>query len=268
MGFLERSSRQFVELWSASSELRGGGPPDGWLQKRALTGRIISAVLLLLAVMTTHNLLMLVLIYFLCACAALTSRLDLNRYLLHNLALVALFVLPLTIFGSLQAVSPGNVFLRIGPVAFSRQGALSVAFVALRALCALSVTMLLLRSAGIQGLFRGFREAGIPAGVVAALHIAVIHIHVLARTAEAMVKSLSARVMNRLTFRRAYSCVAVQGAVLLQKSMASSHNVHASMLARGFEGTFPSIHDRAHLSARDFLLIGACAAILIAGFVW
>jgi energy-coupling factor transporter transmembrane protein EcfT len=207
-------------------------------------------------------------VYFLCALAALVSFIRIGRYLRTNMVLVLLFAVPLALLGSLAWVTPGDEVLRLGPVAFSAQGMRSAAFVSLRALDGVSLSMLLVRSAGIRGVFAGLRGLGVPAGVTAALQMTVAHIHVLGRSAHAMVHSLRARSIVEPRTRQAYAATAAHGAVLLQKSLQSSRMVHAAMLARGFDGRFPEIRTTPRWRRGDFALAAAGLLILAAGVAW
>jgi energy-coupling factor transporter transmembrane protein EcfT len=265
MAFLDQSARQFEKLWFASHELRSGGPPGGLLQQCTHGGRLAAAAFLLAAATTTSSLALLTGIYFLCALGALVSHIDVARYLRRNLLLVCMFALPLSLPGALHFVTPGEEAARVGPVAFSRQGIRSVVYVCLRALDAISITMLLVRSAGVQGVFRGLRELRVPEGVVAACQMTLGYIHLLGRTAHSMVLGLRARAVADPPLRRAYTAVSVQGAVLLQKSLASSRQVHAAMLARGFDGTFPRVRTSGRPGWQDALVLCICAAFAVAG---
>lgn len=267
MSFLERSIKQFDELWSAGSEFVSGAPPDGMLQRCNLRARVLAAAFMLAAVLVTRSLPFLVALYLICAVCALLSYIDVNRYLVRNLVLVGIFVCPMAILGSLRWVTPGQSFLRIGPVYFSVQGAKSATYVILRGLDSIGITMLLLRSAGINGVLRGLRDLRVPPGVVAALQLAIGHIHVLGRTAQGMVQGFRARSLSAISFRNAYSATATQGALLLNKSMTASRQVHAAMLARGFDGTFPVMIDTPPATPRDAVLVCVSLAMLVAGLL-
>lgn len=217
--------------------------------------------------MATRNLAVLVAIYFLCAFGALISFIQIGRYLSRNLMIVAALALPLALFGSLRIVTPGATFLRIGPLHFTHQGARSVGFVVLRSLDAVSVMMLLVRSAGIHGVLRGMRDLGLPAEAAAAIQMAVGHTHVLARTANSMMQAFRCRTVRPPRLRNVYAVTGTQGAVLLRKSLAMSHDVHNAMLARGFTGTFPVIEPRARWTARDWMLVVFCGAMLAGAII-
>jgi energy-coupling factor transporter transmembrane protein EcfT len=268
MSFLHDSIERFDQLWSAASELRNGAPPEGLLQRCGVPARIVATALALAGVISTHSFSVLVAVYFVCALAALLSLVRIGRYLRTNLLLVLVFAAPLALLGSLALVTPGDECLRIGPVAFSVQGVRSSGFVSLRALGAVSLSMLLMRSAGIRGFIAGLRGLGLPEGVTAALQMTVAHIHVLGRSAHSMVHALRSRSIVQPGVRQAYAATAAHGAVLLHKSLQSSRQVHGAMLARGFDGRFPAARPAARWRAADFLLVAAGAAILAAGVAW
>lgn len=265
MGRATRAAvRQFQAFWSAGSELSRGAPAIGLLQRCTPAARIVAAVLLVIAAVTTHSLAMLLGIYCVCAVAALLSFIDMPRYLGKNLLIVAFFSLPVAIAGSLKFVTPGQTAVAVGHVEFSRTGIVSVVFLFMRSLDAVSVTMLLMRSAGVNGLLRGLRDLRVPEEIVAALQIAFAHIHVLARTAYAMVQALRARMVAPVALRQMYSAAGTQGAVLMRKSMHASHRVHSAMLARGFMGRFPRIEAPARWRACDYTLLASSFVILLA----
>lgn len=268
MNFLDRTLHHFDLLWKTSMQLRAGGPPEGFLQRCTCRSRITAAVALLLGATLTHSLLLLGAIFPLCIMAAALSRLALGPYLRRTLILFAIYALPLALLGTLRIVTPGETFFSFGHVHLSRQGMLSAAFVGLRALSAISVMMLLLSSAGVRGLFQGLRELNFPEGVVAALQMALGHIHLLGRTAHAMVLALRSRQVTPLDLKRAYPAIATQGTVLFLKSLETSRQVHAAMLARGFRGRFPSPELPSPLSRRDLVLLVLSGAILLAGVIF
>jgi energy-coupling factor transporter transmembrane protein EcfT len=217
--------------------------------------------------MFTRRLDVLVAIYFLCAFAALVSYIRIGRYLGRNLLIVAALALPMAILGSLAVVTPGETFLRIGSVHFTHQGVRGVAFVVLRSLDAVSITMLLVRSAGLHGVVRGLREIGLPASIVAACQMTIAHLHILARTAHAMILAFRSRTVSPPSLRNTYAVTGNQGAVLLRKSMAMSRDVHAAMLARGFSGQFPELDSRSTWQFHDYLILAMSAGMLIIGIL-
>jgi cobalt/nickel transport system permease protein len=263
----EKVHHGFGALWSAGSELSRGGPPFGFLQRCGYASRLVAAALMITAAIFTHSMALLVAIYIACAVAALLSFIQIGRYLMHNLVIVGAFALPLALFGTLRFVTPGEVALSLGPVEFTSQGIRSAAFVTLRALVAVSVTMLLVRSAGISGVLRGLGDLRVPDSLIAALQIAIAHIHVLGRTAYAMALAHRARLVKVLPVRAAYRTIATQGAVLMYKSVQTSRLVHAAMLARGFDGSFPQLHARGPLTWRDGLILLVASSLLVAAVI-
>jgi cobalt/nickel transport system permease protein len=264
MGALSRAgSRHFAALISAGTELSRGGPPEGFLQRCTPEARVLAAVLLIAGALFARSAWVLALIYLLCAAAALISYIRIGPYLGKNLLLVGAFALPVVLVGTLRVITPGDTVLRIGPVHFSHQGLRSAALVSLRALCAVSVTMLLMRSAGAAGVLRGLRHLRVSPHVLAAVQLALAHVHALARMAYGMSLALRSRTLVRVPLRRAYSALGEQGATLLRRSMLSSHHVHAAMTARGFEGTFPEAVPPARWTWRDALILAVALTILL-----
>ena len=183
MSLIGHATHYFEGLWSSGSELRNGGPAFGVLQRCSRSSRIVAACLLIAAVTLTKSLAVLTCIYLVCAIGALLSFIEIRRYLGRNLVIVCGLALPMAVFGSLAIVTPGVTFLRIGRVHFTHQGVRNVAFVVMRSLDAVSITMLLARSCGIHGIIKGLREMGLPAELTAALQMAVAHMHSLGRMA-------------------------------------------------------------------------------------
>src|SRR5205823_2497775 len=100
-----------------------------------------------------------------------------------------------------------------------------------------------------------------------ALQMAIGHIHVLARTAIAMMQALRCRSVTQPSARKMFAATGTQGAVLLHKSIEMSHEVHRAMLARGFSGTFPMVEPRTRWKAIDYALVfGALAIMTGSGF--
>lgn len=268
VNYLEKSASHFEALWLASYQLRRGGPPSGFLQRCACSTRLIAALLLITAAAITHSFAVLAMVYVVCSLGAFFSQVDVFVYLRRNLLLTAFFAAPLAVFGALSFVTPGHAFLRIGSLGFTVQGIRGVTFVVLRALCAISATMLFMRSAGVQGLFYALTELRTPGDLVAAVQLAFSHIHVLGRTAHGMIQGMRARLITKQQLHAAYSAAANQAAVLLRKSSAASRQVHAAMLARGFDESHFAAPPRTRMRSADYLTLTVCVAIFVAGLVW
>ncbi len=264
MGFLHNTVGSFDRLWSASSELLHGAPRQGFLQRFGRPARVAAASLALVGTTMTTSVPLLVGLYLSCGMLALVSFIEIGRYIRTNLLAIAVFAVPLALVGSMDWVVRGEVFLRVGGVGFSRQGLHGAALVSLRALDCVSITMLLVRSAGLRGVLSGMAGLGVPAGVVAVLQMAFAHIHVLGRTAHAMVHGVRARTLRSPRTREAWAITANHGTALLGKSVRASHDVHSAMLARGFDGRFPTTEQPVRWKRGDVALVASGAAVIAA----
>lgn len=259
---------RFEKVLSRSAQLARGGQPDAPLQRLTPATRVLCAALLLTAVVATASLGLLAGVLVLCCVAALAGRVALAGYVRNCLLLIAFFVAPVALLGSLSWFTPGAPVLQIGPLVFTESGLYTAALLCLRALAAVAVTTLLVRSAGMRGIVEGLRPLAVPESVLAVLQMCFAHIHLLGRTAQAMVLGMRARTVRAATLSQAYRTVATQGVVLLERSTAGSREVHAAMLARGFAGRFSQAGEGSRPWTRaDVLALCGCAGILILALI-
>lgn len=268
MSLFGHQEDRFAAVWSQGRLLQRGGPPEAWLQRLAPRTRVFAAVLMLGTVLVADGAGLLFAVYLLCCAGAVAGRLDVGGYLRSNLLLVALFVAPAALLGSLSFFVPGRPAFRLGPLVFTEPGLRAAVLLCLRALDAVAVTTLLVRSLGLRGVVNGLRDAGLPESVGAVLQMALAHIHLLARTAGDMMLGLRARSARPQRLADVYRTVAVQGVVLLHKSTAASRDTHAAMLSRGFSGSFPRAEEvRPGWRREDLAVLAGCALLLVAALL-
>jgi len=180
---------------------------------------------------------------------------------LKRLAAVNLFMVLL--FALLPVTTPGRELLRIGPIAYSREGALHASQVALKcnaitlALTALLSTMQTITLGHALGHLRTPRKL-VHVFLFTIRYVEVLR-HEYIRLARAMkVRGFHPR-MNRHTFRSIGYLVGM----LLVKGFDRSERVLAAMKCRGFCGRFYLL---SHFSAtpRDAIFAAASLIILLA----
>lgn len=268
MSLLGHGSDKLQAIRVGGMAVTYGGDPSAWLQMVSPRTRLLGGALLLLATLLTRSPVVLLAVFGLCCLGSVAAHLDLGTFLRTNLLLVAFFAAPVALVGSLSPFASGEPLACLGPVCVTRPGVTAASLLLLRALAAVSVSMLLIRSAGFQGLMRGFRQLGVSPAVVSMLQLMFVHIQILSRTAWGMVLSVRARRLAPPCLRDAYSAAGSHGAVLLARSLAAGRATHSAMLARGLS-TQPVLFESPDQpwTGRDCLVSAVCVALVILGIV-
>lgn len=259
---------RFEAVLSRGASLAQGGDPSAPLQRLSSASRVLGAALLLAAGTASRIPGIPALIVLLCCVGALAGRIGVGGYLRTCFLLIAVFVVPVALLGSLSCFTPGAPALELGPLVLTETGLRSALLMSLRALAAVAVTTLLVRSAGLRGIVEGMRLLRVPESLLMVLQMTFAHIQLLGRTAQNMVLGMRARSVEPPGVRQAWRTAGAQGLVLLQRSVASSREVHAAMLARGFSGRFVQAGGPpAGWKAADAALLLGTLALLVAALV-
>lgn len=240
MGLIHHAARHYERIWDQREQLLRGGPQSAMLQSAAPETRLTSAMLLVLAAALTHHWELLLAIVFLSGVGALAAGMSAARFLLTVMGIAAATVGLLALPAMLHVITPGPVFLEVGPAKFTVSGLEVALRVYLRGLASLCIVMLLIRSAGFPGILSALRTLRAPEALLTALRLAAIHLQVLGSTLQTMLAALRTRtIVRRLGLTSHYRIAGFQASQLLRKSLTVSRTVHSAMLARGFHGQFP-----------------------------
>lgn len=195
--------------------------------------RLLMAMLLVVGAVAAQGPAVPLLIYGLCCVGAFTSGVDLLRFLRVNFTLILIFVLPVAVLGGLRPFTPGEPLVSLGPVVWTESGLVAGTQLVLRALAAVSVSVLLLRMGGWHDLLRGMEALHVPRSMLLLVRLMMVHIHGVLRTAGDMQLAAAVRRLRPAGWRDVYRETGVRTVVLLEKSLVQGRQVHAAMMARG-----------------------------------
>lgn len=228
----------------------------------------------------------LVVLVVLIVAAALSRQLLAIAVLLGVTTLVGLFAgmsprtllvrvwLPALLFSGVIAIpalftTRGTPLLRVTDrLTVTETGARTAAFLLLRVITAVTLTYVLIASTRWSRVLAALRSLRIPAVVIAIFEMTHRYLFVLLDTAHEMLQSRRSRTVGPLpSSERRRVTTSVAGA-LLSRSIATSAEVHAAMLARGFRGEVRTL-DEFRLGAADLtFLTFACAAAIAVAWRW
>ena len=136
------------------------------------------------------------------------------------------------------------------------QGLRSAVFLILRAETAATLSLLLILTTPWNHLLRSLRFFRLPVVFVAIIETTYRFVFVLLQTAGNMFESRRARSVGRLAPAEQRRLASATVAVLLEKSLALSHEVQTAMQARGFRGEAVLLEDP-KMTATDWLPLAA-----------
>jgi len=119
--------------------------------------------------------------------------------------------------------------------------------------------LLLIATTPLPRLFKGLESLGVPRFLLMVTQFIYRYLFVIVEQAQHM--RLSG--LSRGGFRLKTAAAAI--AILFARSYGRAEAIHRAMLARGFEGHFPSLHP-AHWSARDSWFVVCSAIAFLAPF--
>lgn len=170
----------------------------------------------------------------------------------------SLYVLPLVVLiGIFNPLLDKIPVFRIGGFVVT-SGWLSFMSIIVRGLLAMQCILILIDSCGFQGICRAFRKLGVPAFLTDQLMFVYRYISVLLLEALTMKRAREARGYGRKSYPlKLWGTLTGQ---LFLRAIDRSERINKAMLARGFNGTFPSFSQNANR-----LTIGSWAYLLLMG---
>ena len=174
-------------------------------------------------------------------------------FIIRKVVAVSPFAIFIGIFNPL--LDPG--IIHIYPGISVSAGWVSFASILVKFALTISVALLLIATTSFSGICRGLRGLGIPALFVSQLLFLHRYMFVLMEEAIRVVRARDARSFGkRGTGARVF--VRIVGALFL-RTVERAERIYSAMLARGFQGEFPSAR-RENLRAGDILFLCAAAA--------
>ena len=270
MRFLEKTLRDIMrliretvaddEIAARPGILQGADPRF----KLAAIGAVIAASV---AARAPETLVALWLVAFL---AALASKIGARFFLARTVLFVPLFTAFLAIPAIFSVVTPGDELaafsVRSLRLAITRQGLVSGELLTLRALCAVSFSVLLVLTTRRNALLASLRAFRVPQLFVMTMGMTLRYIHLLLDTAEKGFLAIQSRVGSVRGGKDGRRAVGWGAGNLWLKSYRLQGAVYDAMVSRGFSGE-PVTLERFHARARDGILL-ATAILILAGTLW
>jgi cobalt/nickel transport system permease protein len=179
-----------------------------------------------------------------------------------------LWPLALVIAGSvlLPVVVPGRPLAHAGPLTVTDAGMLRFATVVGRAAVALAAAVLLVSTTAFPELLRALRQLHLPQVVTASLGLGYRLLYILMEEIERLGRAARSRNAGAGAAQRRRLLVGIAAAVL-GRSLARGERTHRAMLARGYAGDVPGLHDRP-FRTRDLAAVTAVVVVVAAIALW
>jgi cobalt ECF transporter T component CbiQ len=262
-GFLERTVAQLLSAMEHSLSAESAAFGRGLLQSLDPRVKVAGLLALIVAAAISAKLWVVGAVFCIAVTLAVLSRLPIA-------ALAArAWIGVLTFTGAIATpaifLTPGDVGWRVPLFGLraTAQGALSAAFLVLRAEAAATLALLLIFTTPWTHVLKALRIFRVPMAFVAVLGMTCRYIMVLLETAQEMFESRRSRTVGELApAERRRIAVSTAGA-LLSKTLHLSDDVYLAMLARGFRGEIYVLDDFRMLP-RDWAALAAFAAVTTA----
>jgi cobalt/nickel transport system permease protein len=183
---------------------------------------------------------------------------------------VPLAVGAVTLPASLSAVTPGRalvVLSRAPYLAVTAPGLAQTGLLALRVGVALSFVVLLALTTPWNDLMRGLGVLGVPRSFLTVLAMTYRYLGVLSRAACETLVARKSRTVGRARSREGHGFLGVAVGGLIGKTLALGDEVHAAMVARGYDGEARSLA-LPRLTVRDAAWLAAMAVIAALAALW
>lgn len=161
-------------------------------------------------------------------------------------------------------LAPGQPIARLGPLAITDACALRLGSALLRGGAAILAGVVLISTTRFPELVEALRELRLPLVVTAALGLAYRYLYLLTDEVAQLQRAAASRNARAGAVARRELMLGITASALT-RSFARSERVHGAMLARGYDGSLPTLRpqplDRASVQAL------AALALLLAGLV-
>ena len=174
--------------------------------------------------------------------------------------LAAVNGLLLSLWLTLPFTTPGNT-LAWGPLSPSVQGLELAAVITLKSTAMTLVLLGLLGTSPLHLILQGLRDLGLPSKLVMLLHFCSRYVHVIADEKRRIHEAATLRGyrpgLSKMGLKTAASLVGS----LLVKSYDRSMRVNDALTLRGFDGSFPTVHQARPMGLPDIARFGGLVAI-------
>ena len=217
----------------------------GYLQRLDPRAKVIGLFALIVVTSFVHALVPLVALYLLTIGLAIASHLPIAALVKRVWLSVPLAVGAITLPAALNVVTPGReaVVLWAGPphLAITWPGLTLAGLLTLRVGVAISLGALLTLTTPWNDLLRALRTLLVPRLFISVLAMTYRYLTVLLQTAGEMFTARRSRTLGRATNAEGRNFVGRSIGTLFGKTLTLSEEVHAAMIARGFQGDMPTL---------------------------
>lgn len=138
-------------------------------------------------------------------------------------------------------LAPGETVARVGAIRITDNGALRVGSALLRGAAAILAGVLLISTTRFTELVEALRELRLPLVVTAALGLAYRFLYLLTDEVAQLQRAAASRNARAGAVARRELMLGITASAV-SRSFARSERVHRAMLARGYDGSLPSLH--------------------------
>ena len=253
--YLERTLGELA--LGAATALQGerSAHRPGYMQRLDPRAKVVGLFALIVVTGSIHALAPLIALYLSTIALALASQLPIGALMRRVWLSVPVAVGAITLPASLNIVTPGReaVTLWAHPhLAVTWPGLALAGLLTLRVGVAISLGTLLTLTTPWNDLLRALRSLFVPRLFISVLAMTYRYLTVLLQTAGEMFTARRSRTLGRATNADGRRFVGRSIGALFGKSLALSEEVHAAMIARGFQGDMPTL-TRLRWSAADSL---------------
>jgi cobalt/nickel transport system permease protein len=243
--YLERSLGELAS--GAATALLGerSAHRPGYLQQLDPRAKVVGLFALIVVTGFVHALVPLVALYLLTLGLAMASHLPIGALVRRVWLSVPVAVGAITLPAALNVVTPGREALTLWHahphLAITWPGMALAGLLTLRVGVAISLATLLTLTTPWNDLLRALRALFVPRLFVSVLAMTYRYLTVLLQTAGEMFTARRSRTLGRATNAEGRQFVGRSIGTLFGKTLTLSEEVHAAMIARGFQGDMPTL---------------------------
>lgn len=235
---------------------------SGLLQK--LDPRIRLGTILVLAVTVSflHTRPMLAVVIVATMLLARASRVSVPAFAGRLWASAGLFAILLAAPSATGWISPGHELVGQGNLSITSEGLMIATRLVLRVVAGAGIGLLVVWTTRWSDLLGALTALKVPDVVVATLAMTQQQIVSLMRTVENMHLARESRMLGRGTASQNRAWVVDRMAFVATKSFKTADDIYDAMLARGFSGDWPTIH-QLKMGVRDLTWVLVCSALCV-----
>ncbi len=236
--FLDRTLAEFAHVTRHAVFAEEVARRDGFLQRLDPRVKLGGFIALVLAVAVARSPVTLVLVTLLSLAGAARSRVPAGFLVKRVWVVVAVFAGVMALPATLNVVTPGVAALRLPfGLAVTWSGLRGASLLVLRASASATLAAVLTLTTRWDRLLAAARGAGIPPAFVVVVDLAYRYLFVLMGAALETFEARKARTVGSLRLAQNQGFVAAVAGATLQKARVMSEEVHAAMVARGYDGS-------------------------------